>query len=280
MIQQAIKEYKNYIDRVANVIRLYALYKSMPQDILVDYGQQWDEIYYMVLHNDPAETIKEAIIGEGDKDKISNRLEAVKFALNEEWGFEQTWFIEFDEDLFSKEKNPEMFEALTAIKDKEWAFLTMEHLRILAYIANCMVKQLCKNLDSIEGFVKGKTTAVATTPETSPKTSPDFSHTNSFTPTIEFDMSALYAFLINEKVIVNIDEGLFRDCISHANVKELWENGVKSKLKLVIHNLQQRYYPQEWFDAICSNLGMTKQQMGRFNVPKRKEFEQKMTMLK
>lgn len=113
----------------------------------------------------------------------------------------------------------------------------------------------------------------------SPNTSPDFSHMKSYTPTISFDMSALYSFLIDEGVICDVDEALFSDCISHAHVNELWANGVKSKLKLVIHHLK-KHYSQDWFNTLCRNLRMTEQQMGKFFVPTRLQFEQRMKMLK
>lgn len=112
-----------------------------------------------------------------------------------------------------------------------------------------------------------------------PTTSPDFPHMKSYTPTISFDMSALYSFLIDEGVICDVDEALFSNCISHAHVNELWANGVTSKLKLVIHHLK-KHYSQDWFNTLCRNLDMTKQQMGKFNVPTRLQFEQRMKMLK
>ena len=112
-----------------------------------------------------------------------------------------------------------------------------------------------------------------------PTISPDFPHMKSYTPTISFDMSALYSFLIDEGVICDVDEALFSNCISHAHVNELWANGVTSKLKLVIHHLK-KHYSQDWFNTLCRNLDMTKQQMGKFNVPTRLQFEQRMKMLK
>jgi len=108
----------------------------------------------------------------------------------------------------------------------------------------------------------------------SPKTHhiTDFSHMKSFTPTIDFDMSKLYHFLIDDGVIKNVDKKLFSDCISHAHINELWEDGTKSKIKLVVHRLKNNYN-DEWFTVLCGNLNTTKQDMGKFNVPKRKEFE-------
>ena len=107
----------------------------------------------------------------------------------------------------------------------------------------------------------------------------DFLRMKSYTPTISFDMSELYSFLIDEGVIHDVDEALFSDCICHAHVNELWANGVKSKIKLVIHHLK-KHYSQDRFNTLCRNLHMTEQQMGKFFVPTRLQFEQRMKMLK
>ena len=285
MIQQAIREYVEYVVQVYGVVCLF--YKpAWPNDIFVENLNTTydDKILFDVLRKSflyfPENQIRKAIIGEGEKDKIADRLDTAKFLLDTELSNAMEGIPHVDKDFFVKEKNPELYDALTAFKDKEWAFTVMHRLNRLLEFAESKENNILNTFNKIEGFVKGKNTAEATTPETSPETSPDFSHTNSFTPTIEFDMSALYSFLIKEEVISGVDEALFSNCISHAHVNELWGNGVISKLKLVIHHLQQNHYPQEWFDEICNNLGMTRKDMGKFNVPKRKEFEQKMTMLK
>lgn len=104
---------------------------------------------------------------------------------------------------------------------------------------------------------------------------PDFSCMESFAPTNELDLSALYRYLINEGVIKDIDERLFTDCITHANMNELFGHGIRSKLKCVVQHLKGKFAPK-WFDVVCANLGLTKQQMGKFNLgdpKKRKEFE-------
>ena len=80
---------------------------------------------------------------------------------------------------------------------------------------------------------------------------------------------------INEGVIKDIDERLFTDCITHANMNELFGHGIRSKLKCVVQHLKGKFAPK-WFDVVCANLGLTKQQMGKFNLgdpKKRKEFE-------
>lgn len=95
---------------------------------------------------------------------------------------------------------------------------------------------------------------------------PDFSHMESYTPVIPFDMSALYQFLINESVIKDIDLTLFADCITHAHINELWESHhVRKKRK---RNLLQSlfkmlsdFYPGEWIENCADNLGVTKKQI-------------------
>ena len=36
-------------------------------------------------------------------------------------------------------------------------------------------------------------------------------------------MSALYRFLVAERVVVGVDEKQFADCINQANIESLWE---------------------------------------------------------
>ena len=107
----------------------------------------------------------------------------------------------------------------------------------------------------------------------------DFSHMKSFKLILHFEMSELYSFLISEGVIKGVDEESFSYCISHADINKLWGNCKRAKLKLVISHLKI-HYEASWYDTVCANLKMKKQDMGKFNVPKRKEFESKITMLK
>lgn len=97
--------------------------------------------------------------------------------------------------------------------------------------------------------VKDVATIVSTT---------DFSHMRSFTPEIAFDMSALYTLLVNEGVLVNIDEKLFADCISHAHVNELWEMAGKHRkrnlMQCLFKMLAQGWYSKEWILTCASNL--------------------------
>ena len=89
----------------------------------------------------------------------------------------------------------------------------------------------------------------------------DFSHMRSFTPKTAFDMSALYTFLVNEGVIVDIDEKLFDDCISHAHVNELWEIAGKHRkrnlMQCLFKMLKQEWYPREWISTCASNMNVT-----------------------
>ena len=104
---------------------------------------------------------------------------------------------------------------------------------------------------------------------------PDFLHMRSFSPTGNVNMGALYSFLIDEKVIENIDEQLFTDCITHANINELWGKCIKSKMKCVLHKLKN-HFEKDWFCSICASVGQKSKQMGKFNLKnKRKQFEMK-----
>lgn len=109
-----------------------------------------------------------------------------------------------------------------------------------------------------------------------PTSTHDFSHMESFSQKITFDLSEWYNVLRNEGVIIGIDEAFFCDCISHAHMNELFKNGKTAKLKCAIHHIKNGYEPR-WFDVVCINLGVSKQEMGKFNLgKKRKEFEQKL----
>ena len=86
----------------------------------------------------------------------------------------------------------------------------------------------------------------------------DFSHMRSFTPRVAFDMASLYTFLVDEGVIVNIDEKLFIDCISHAHVNELWEIAGKLRKRNLMQHffklLAQGWYSKEWISTCAANL--------------------------
>lgn len=121
---------------------------------------------------------------------------------------------------------------------------------------------------------------VYTEAEERPDTSTtDFLHMRSFSPTIRFDIGALYSFLIDEGVIKNISESLFTDCITHANINELWGKCIKSKMKCVLHHIKN-YYEKEWFCSIYKSVGLDKSKMGKFNLgSKRSDFETKIIEL-
>ena len=103
--------------------------------------------------------------------------------------------------------------------------------------------------------------------------SPDFSHMESYTPTIPFDMSALYSFLKDEGVIENFNDKLFADCINQADIKPLWNvTPSKNKLKLALQTLKE-YYQSEvekrkkknptWYLKCCESVGLTPQEMSK-----------------
>lgn len=107
-----------------------------------------------------------------------------------------------------------------------------------------------------------RATAEAATPATSPQ--PDFSHMNSYKPTIEFDMGALYSFLIGESVITGIDEKLFGDYITHAHINELWECAgqyrKRNLLQCLIKALSNKY-ERGWLSHCAENLNKTEKQI-------------------
>ena len=117
---------------------------------------------------------------------------------------------------------------------------------------------------------------VYTEAEERPDTSTtDFLHMRSFSPTGNVNMGALYSFLIDEGVIKNISESLFTDCITHANINELWGKCIKSKMKCVLHKLKN-HFEKDWFCCICASVGQKSEYMGKFNLKnKRKQFEMK-----
>ena len=117
---------------------------------------------------------------------------------------------------------------------------------------------------------------VYTEAEERPDTSTtDFLHMRSFSPTGNVNMGALYSFLIDEGVIKNISESLFTDCITHANINELWGKCIKSKMKCVLHKLKN-HFEKDWFCSICASVGQKSEYMGKFNLKnKRKQFEMK-----
>lgn len=107
----------------------------------------------------------------------------------------------------------------------------------------------------------------------------DFSDMRIFTPVTEYNMSALYQFLIDEHVVVGVDEKQFADCINQANIKPLWETTESKNLfKLFVHTLKEYYketYMQrsrvnpEWFLVCCDSIDVTAEYMGKMHFPKK-----------
>ena len=107
----------------------------------------------------------------------------------------------------------------------------------------------------------------------------DLSRMRSFTPVTKYNMSALYQFLVDERVVVGVDEKQFADCINQANIKPLWETTESKNLfKLFVHTLKEYYketYMQrgrvnpEWFLVCCESIDVTAEYMGKMNFPKK-----------
>lgn len=112
---------------------------------------------------------------------------------------------------------------------------------------------------------------------THPDTStPDFSHMESYSPNIQFDLSALYEFLIGESVIKDIDEKLFGDCISHAYMNEVWKVGNHHKLKCVFRHLKD-HFSNDWIDIVAQRMNTTRKIITAIDRSKIKAFEFKLT---
>lgn len=105
---------------------------------------------------------------------------------------------------------------------------------------------------------------------------PDFSHMKSYTPTIAFDMSALYSFLVTEKVIENIDEKLFGNCIEHAHMNEVWNVSNHHKLKCVFRHLKD-HFPNDWIDVVAERMKTTRKRITAFDRSKIRGFEIRLT---
>lgn len=127
-------------------------------------------------------------------------------------------------------------------------------------------------------------TAEATTPATSPSTEatatpnialPDFSHMESYTPTIAFDMSALYSFLVAEGVISKIDEKLFTESIIHAHMNEVWKVGNHHKLKCVFRHLKD-HFPNDWIDVVAERMETTRKIITALERSKIGDFEMRL----
>lgn len=104
---------------------------------------------------------------------------------------------------------------------------------------------------------------------------PDFAHMESYTPTISFDMSALYSFLIGEGVIRDIDEQLFTDCITHAKMNEVWKVGNHHKLKCVFRHIKD-HFPNDWIDFVAQKMNTTRKTITAFQRDKIRDFEIKL----
>ena len=106
---------------------------------------------------------------------------------------------------------------------------------------------------------------------------PDYSRMNSYTPIkgFEFDMSALYEFLIAEGVIDGIDEDLLTNCITHAHMNVIWNVGKHHRLKCVFRHLKD-HFPNDWIDVVAERMGTTRKKITAFDRAKIGDFEMRL----
>ena len=107
-----------------------------------------------------------------------------------------------------------------------------------------------------------------------------------FTPTIAFDMSALYEFLVDDRVIDDkvimdkVSSQQFNDCINQANMNVLWEICGKlrkrNQMRCVIRYLKDHFEP-DWLSTLITN-GLPKNIIS-FNRDTLGDFENKVREL-
>lgn len=117
----------------------------------------------------------------------------------------------------------------------------------------------------------------------------DFSHMERIKPITQFDMLALYSFLLDEGIITPECESFFADCIEYGDVSRLWNiTPSKNRFKLAIHTLKDYYRTSiqkkrntnpDWFFVVCNNLDKSTQEMSAtsgITTDHKKEFAKKM----
>lgn len=171
----SVERFKDFVEEVSRILGLFEMHDCYSLDLLKEYyskGYDPNNLFYYykrILKYDPSQEIEDDIIGDGKYDEYAGRLKTVRFKLGV--GTERPYIgIEANVDLFYKEKNPELYQALIAINDgdKETAFWTMERLRQIATVSNIIIGQVKKMLDDIDNrLINDNNTAEATTPDTS-----------------------------------------------------------------------------------------------------------------
>ncbi len=74
------------------------------------------------------------------------------------------------------------------------------------------------------------------------------------------NLEGLYRFLVSTKVICNMDQEAFENCVSHAYFSLLYREGNKVKILYTISQLKI-YYDDSWLDAVCEDLNVDRKRI-------------------
>lgn len=70
------------------------------------------------------------------------------------------------------------------------------------------------------------------------------------------DLKRLYSYLRDRKVVINADENLFIQYVTHAYFSPLYQDGNKVNIRYSIAQLKA-YYDKEWLKAVCENINVS-----------------------
>ena len=70
------------------------------------------------------------------------------------------------------------------------------------------------------------------------------------------DLHRLYSYLRDRKVVINADENLFIQYVTHAYFSPLYQDGNKVNIRYSIAQLKA-YYDKEWLKAVCENINVS-----------------------
>ena len=70
------------------------------------------------------------------------------------------------------------------------------------------------------------------------------------------DKYRLYGYLRDRKVVINADENLFIQYVTHAYFSPLYQDGKKVNIRYTIAQLKD-YYGKGWLKAVCENINVS-----------------------
>ena len=133
---------------------------------------------------------------------------------------------------------------------------------------SCNVAQILQHTpDTCDSFLRntkdtGNFNSVRKDDEHKKTTGIDLSLRVSFKPIRDDgpNLEGLYRFLVSTKVICNMDQETFENCVSHAYFSPLFREGNKVNILYTISQLKN-YYDDLWLDAICEDLNVNRKRI-------------------